>query len=89
MEALSNEDRVRVQTQGRRAGSALRVLDVLRSHPLVTLTRAAEIAGLSYPAASSAMGVLVHLDIAREISGRQRNRVYSYERYLAILSQGT
>jgi Fic family protein len=89
LEALSNEDRLRVQTQGRRAGSALRVLDVLRSHPLVTLTRAAEIAGLSYPAASSAMEVLVHLDIAREISGRQRNRVYSYERYLAILSQGT
>jgi len=89
LEALSNEDRQRVQTQGRRAGSALRVFDALRSRPLVTLTRAAEIAGLSYPTASSAMEVLAQLGIVQEISSRQRNRVYSYERYLAILSQGT
>ena len=27
--------------------------------------------------------------IAREITGKARNRVYIYERYLAILSEGT
>jgi hypothetical protein len=53
------------------------------------LTRAAEMAGLSYPTVSSAMELLAQLGIAREISGRERNRMYSYERYLAVLSQGT
>ena len=89
LEALANEDRLLVQAQGRRAGSALRVHDALRSRPLLTLTRAAEMAGLSYPTVSSAMDLLARLGIAREISGRARDRVYSYERYLAVLSQWT
>lgn len=38
LEALSNEDRLLFRTQGRRAGSALRVLEVLRSRRLLTLT---------------------------------------------------
>lgn len=46
-------------------------------------------AGLSYPTVSSAMDVLARLGIAREISGRARGRVYSYDRYLAVLSEGT
>ena len=29
------------------------------------------------------------LGIVREITGRQRDRVYAYERYLAILNEGT
>ena len=35
------------------------------------------------------MGLLVDLDIAREITGRKRNRIYAYDRYLAILNEGT
>ena len=29
------------------------------------------------------------LAIAREITGRRRNRLYVYDRYLAILNEGT
>jgi len=32
---------------------------------------------------------LVALGIAREPTGKRRNRVYAYDRYLAILSEGT
>jgi hypothetical protein len=46
-------------------------------------------AGLSFPAASSAMEVLVDLGIASELTGKRRNRIFAYDRYLTILSEGT
>jgi hypothetical protein len=45
--------------------------------------------GLSFPAAASAMALLVELGIARELTGKRRNRVFAYDRYLAILDEGT
>lgn len=35
------------------------------------------------------MAQLETTGIAREITGKQRNRVYVYDQYLAILSRGT
>ncbi|MDX1996222.1 MAG: hypothetical protein SF066_00775 [Thermoanaerobaculia bacterium] len=44
---------------------------------------------MSFPAASSAMELLVELGIARELTGKQSNRLFVYDRYLAILNEGT
>lgn len=46
-------------------------------------------ADLSYPAAGAGMEVLVELGVARELTGKKRNRVFVYDRYLAALSEGT
>jgi Fic family protein len=82
-------DRSRVAASGRRAGSALRVLEVMQNRPLRSLTRLQDTTGLSFPAVSGAMGLLVELGIAREVTGKRRNRVFAYDRYLAILNEGT
>jgi Fic family protein len=82
-------DRAQVEASGRRAGSALRVHEVLKERPIQSMTSASEAAGLSFPAVSSAMDLLVELGIARELTGKQRNRLFAYDRYLAILSEGT
>jgi Fic family protein len=87
--ALFEEDRTRVQGQGRRAGSALRVHEALKARPLITLQEAARRADLSFPATSAGMDVLVELGVARELTGRKRNRVFVYDRYLALLGEGT
>ena len=89
LETLFREDRERIQTLGRRAGSALRVHDALKGRPLLSLQEVARRSGLSFPTAAAGMGLLAGLGIARELTGRRRNRVFSYERYVAILSEGT
>ncbi|MFQ5538447.1 MAG: Fic family protein [Gemmatimonadota bacterium] len=89
LRAMFDEDRARVEPVGRRAGSALRVHDALKRQAITSLPRVTESTGLSFPAASSAMDLLVELGIAREITGRQRNRLYAYDRYLAVLNEGT
>jgi Fic family protein len=87
--ALFDEDRARLRAQGRRAGSALRVHEALKARPLVTLQDAARRAGLSFPAAATGMELLVNAGIARELTGKKRNRVFVYDRYLAVLAEGT
>ena len=87
--ALFEEDRKKVQTGGRRAGSALRVHDVFKVRPIVTLQEAARRADLSFPAAAAGMDLLVERGIGRELTGRKRNRIFAYDRYLAVLGEGT
>lgn len=87
--ALFTQDRVRIQEGGRAAGSALRVHDVLRERPVASLTAVSERTGLSFPAATTGMRILTRLGVARELTGRRRNRVFAYDRYLAILNEGT
>ena len=87
--ALFDEDRDRIVPKGRRAGSALRVHEALKARPLASLQEVCARSGLSFPASASAMELLVDLGIAPELTGKRRNRVFAYDRYLAILSEGT
>ena len=82
-------DRAAIERHGRRAGSALRVHGALSARPLLSLPEVRRRTGLSFPASSAAMDLLVQLAIAREITGRRRNRLFVYDRYLSILNEGT
>ncbi|MBI2976295.1 MAG: Fic family protein [Chloroflexi bacterium] len=86
--AMFREDADRVQSIGRAAASALRVFNVLRERPLVTLNEVHRRAGISFPTATKGMNALVELGIVRELTGRRRNRVFAYDRYLSILNEG-
>jgi len=89
LSAVFREDRATLESTGRRASSALRVQDALKARPILTLSAISERTNLSFPAVSSAMDLLVKKGIAREMTGKRRNRLFVYDRYLAILSEGT
>ena len=86
---MFSTDRARIEPSGRRAGSALRVHEALKSRPILSLPEVCRRTGLSYPAASSAMELLTEYGIAREITGKRRNRLFAYDQYLATLNEGT
>ena len=87
--ALFDDNEASIQTQGRRAGSALRVHRSLTERPVISLREVANRTGLTLPTAAAGMRVLEDLDVAREITGQTRDRRYSYQRYIDILSEGT
>lgn len=89
LQAMFASDRTRAEEAGRRAGSALRVLEALKQRPIQSVSSACKATGLSFPAASSAMELLVELEVARELTGKQRNRLFAYDQYLGILNEGT
>ncbi|MHB1344616.1 MAG: Fic family protein [Thermoleophilia bacterium] len=86
--ALFKDDTDRVQGLGRRAATTLRVLDALRHRPVLTLNGVSRRVGVSFPTATKGMDALVELGIVREITGGRRNRVFAYDTYLSILSEG-
>lgn len=86
--ALFADDEQRLAAEGRRAPVLQRLLAALRSRPLTTIGDLAARAGVTFPTAASGAGILVRHGIAREITGARRNRVFAYDRYLAILSEG-
>ena len=86
---LFKENGTRIEGLGRRASSALRVHEALKSYPIRSLSQVCDHTGLTPPTASSAMKSLVELGIAREITGRRRGRLFAYDGYLSILEEGT
>ena len=87
---MFTSDRGIIERQsGRRAGSILRVHESLKARPILSLSEIRKRAALSFTTASSAMEWLVERGIAREITGKRRDRLFVYDRYLAILNEGT
>ena len=82
------DDRARIGRVGRRAGSALRVHQSLVERPVGDISHLARKTGLSGPTVAVVLRLLQELDIAREVTGRQRGKIFTYERYLAVLREG-
>lgn len=86
---LAARDVERVNASGRSAGSAAKVLTAFRERPLWTIAKLKEATGLPVPTVTRAIAALQGLGIVREITGRRRGRIYSYDAYLKVLSEGT
>ena len=87
--SLFAEDRARIETLGRSAGSALRLHDLLKAQPLISVATAKDRLNLSHPTIGALITRLIEAGILRETTGRQRGRLFAYGRYLDILSRGT
>ena len=85
---LFEADRKRIEALGRAASSALRVHAELRKTPLISIPVAAKQSGLSGPTVGGSMERLADLGIVREMTGNRRNRVFVYEQFVGILSEG-
>lgn len=86
---LFKQDRERITAESDRVGSALRVHDLFQQTPYLTANQIVHRTGLSAPTVNAALADLERLGVLDEVTGRKRGRVFSYRRYLAILSEGT
>lgn len=65
---------------------AIRPSELLPSNPVVTLPLAIELLDVSKPTAIKAIDTLVAMEILKETSGKRRDRVSAYQRYLDVLT---
>jgi Fic family protein len=86
LHALLGRDRERLYHDNRATVAAIQLLDRLPKHPVITVARAAEILSLTVPPARKAVELLAEVNILRETTGKQRDRVYAYHEYLRILT---
>lgn len=87
--ALLDEDRGRIEGSGTGAATLLRVHQYAATRPILTIKRTAGTLGIAFPTASSAIGQLQKLGVLSEVTRRKRGRIFRYDRYLAILEEGT
>ncbi|KAF1056626.1 MAG: hypothetical protein GAK34_00197 [Delftia tsuruhatensis] len=86
---LFRQDRERIATEGERASSTLRIHDLFQLNPFLTSNQLVRQTGLSSPTVNTALADLQRLGIIEEVTGRKRGRVFSYQRYLSVLNEGT
>lgn len=63
------------------------LLDHLFRQPVVTVARAREVIGRTYPVANQVVADFEGLGLLREITGHARNRVFRYEPYLQLFGE--
>lgn len=85
---LFASDRATLEQQGRRAGTLLRAHEALKEQPILSSPYICRRTNLSFPAVASAMEQFIKHGIAREITGKRRNRLFVYDKYLSILNEG-
>jgi len=83
---LIGRDRRLVVEHERATVAAIQLLDRLPSNPVLTVPRACELLSVTAPPARKAIEQLEQLGILHETTGKQRDRVYAYEAYLATLT---
>jgi Fic family protein len=85
---LASADARRIEGLGRAAGSALAVHRVLQRQPIATATSLVAATGLTAATVNRSLANLEGIGIAAEITGRRRDRVFSYAAYVDILNEG-
>jgi len=86
---LSNRDRDKISALRRASASTLKIHRALMEHPIATSGWLVERTGISPATVNKALGHLEKLGIVRELTAQKRNRLFSYSRYVEIMSQGT
>ena len=86
---LFEEDRTSIETSGRSTASALSIHALMQRRPILTTNKITEETGMSLPTALRNLALLEELGVARETTGKERNKVFVYRAYLDILSKGT
>ena len=86
---LSDGDRNIISGLGRAAASTLQVHRALLERPIATAGWLVKKTTISPATINKCLNHLESLGIVRELTGRKRNRLYSYSRYIEIMNYGT
>jgi hypothetical protein len=62
------------------------LFEMLPTMPRFTIERARQALGTTVPTAAAAVKVLEDLGVVAELTGQKKNRSYSYQQYVALLS---
>jgi Fic family protein len=61
----------------------------LQRHPVTSAKNVVANCDVTLPTANSALSRLEEMGIVKEVTGKVRNKIYVYQKYLNTLSEGT
>jgi Fic family protein len=85
--SLVTADRRRLLQSAKAGPASYRLFEVLPTMPRFTIERVRRQLDTSFPTATAAVKVLEDLGIVTEMTGQKKNRSYSYQAYVELLSR--
>jgi Fic family protein len=89
MASLINADRKRLLAAPRVGAVALRLFELLPLMPRFTIEQARQKLETTFPTATAAVKLLEDLGLLTELTGRKKNRLFSYAAYVELLAENT
>lgn len=85
---LFEKDVAKIEETGRARFVCMQVLEYMKLLPQVNVAMLAKELNITAPTARHALELMRKLDILTEISGKKRDKIYVYRKYLDILEEG-
>ena len=85
--SLVTADRRRLLNSPKSGPAAYRLFEMLPMMPRFNIERARRVLDTTFPTASAAVKLLADLGIVKELTGQKKNRTYSYQRYVDLLTR--
>lgn len=85
--SLVASDRRRLLQSTKAGPASYRLFEMLPMMPRFTIERVRQQLDTSFPTATAAVKVLEELGIVMEMTGQKKNRIYSYQAYVELLSR--
>jgi Fic family protein len=86
--ALFERDLKKIASLGRARFSCAQTLEYMKLLPQVSVSIVSTELGMTAPTARSALNQMTELGIIEELSGKKRDKVYVYRKYLDLLEDG-
>jgi Fic family protein len=86
---MLNEDRIRISKHVTKSKNTSAAFERICARPVFSIPSLAKDLNVTYPTALQQVETLEKLGILKEVTERERDRIFAYERYLEILRRGT
>lgn len=86
---LFSRDREVIEKSNKSTTNVLAIYSYLHQHPITTSNKLKEACGISLPTVLRILKALEGIGIVKEITGKERHKVFVYSEYLDILNKST
>ncbi len=86
---LFKRDLAIIEKSEKSTSTILAIHNYLQRHPITSTSKIKDVCKISLPTVLRSLGALQSLDIVKEITGKDRNKIFVYQDYLDILNKGT
>ncbi len=82
---LFNKDRTKIEEASKSTASVLKIYHCFQGRPILNTTNIKKVCGVSLPTTLRALKKLENYGTIKEITGKERNKIFAYREYLDIL----
>lgn len=86
---LFNTDKRTIEASGKSTSAVLTIHQYMQKHPISNTSKIRTACSVSLPTVLRSMSALEELGMIKEITGKERHKIFVYDKYLNILAKGT